>query len=662
MKKYFLFSIFLFLQTILLCQNPLTIPDTLSGDTINLTLQQGAVQFKPGLITNTMGVNGDILGPTIILEKNKHVTIHVNNQLGEPTTLHWHGLHVSPENDGGPHIVIPAGTTWSPSFKVLDWASTHWYHPHLHHHTNEHVLKGIAGFIITRDSAEASLNLPRKYGIDDFPLVVQTKAFDANNQILVLSELDSILMVNATLNPFLDIPAQVVRLRLLNGSSQRYYNFGFTGNKIFHQIASDGGLLKAPVALTRIMLAPGERAEVLIDLSGMEGQNIHLINFGTEIPNAIYGSAQPGMGAGQSIPNYVNNLLNGSDNNVLQLNIVNPTLNPVTSIPTTLINHTPWLESQATVTRNFTFTSTGVGPTNVLLGPFQINGSFFDMNTINFETQIEHIEIWQLTNQSPISHPFHLHGFPFYVLDINGNPPPLNLQGRKDVIHVPAGMGVVRIITKFEDFTHDTLPYMYHCHMLTHEDDGMMGQFLVKAPCTSEIIMQPQSIYALNGDDVQFGVEVFPTGTFIQWQSDVGFGFQNLSNAGQYSGVNSDTLYVSNVSVLNDNQKFRCIIGSGGCQDTSDVVTLQIVNTFTDENENSANLLVFPNPCKNNLFVRIQELNVTMNFIITNNIHKEVKSGKIAHDLNNIDVSELQSGMYFLRIKELNKVVKIIKY
>lgn len=461
-----------------LSQNPLAIPDTLSGSEINLTLQTGSVQFMTGNMTNTMGVNGDILGPTLILNRFQNVTLNVNNELGEPSTIHWHGMHVAPENDGGPHIVIPASTTWSPSFQVLDHASTYWYHPHLHMNTNKHVQKGIAGMIIVRDAEEQILSLPRKYGVDDFPVVVQSKAFDSNNQIIIESALDSTILVNGTIDPFLDVPAQWIRLRLLNGSSERYYNFGFTGNLSFQQIGSDGGLLDAPVSMSRLQLAPGERAEIVIDLSALQGQSLFLQSFGSELPSAIYGAAQPGMGAGQTIPDYSSNPLNGNDFNVLQLNIVAPTSDPVLTISSTLTSNTPWLETEANITRSLLLEPETMGPT-AIEGPFLINNTSFDMEVINYIIPYDNIEIWSITNQSPIGHPFHMHDINFYILDINGVPPPSNLRGRKDVIHIPAGGGNVRFITKFEDFTNDTLPYMYHCHILTHEDGGMMGQFVV---------------------------------------------------------------------------------------------------------------------------------------------------------------------------------------
>lgn len=459
-------------------QNPLLIPDTLSGEVIDLELMTGTVQFLPRTPTQTMGANGPLLGPTIILQQGQTVTMNVHNQLGEPSTIHWHGMHVPPEADGGPHTPIAAGGTWSPSFTVLEQASTHWYHPHLHMHTNEHVVKGIAGLIIVRDPVEAALALPRTYGVDDIPLVLQTKQFDADNQVVAGEAMDSHVMVNGTLDAFVDLPGQIVRLRLLNGTSERVLNLGFTNNLIFHQIGTDGGLLPAPVQLTRLRLAPGERAEVLVDLSALQGQSIDLMSYGSELPNAIYGAGQPGMGGGQTIPGYAQNPLNGNDFSMLQLNVGAPGADPLTSLPDELITLSPWSEADADATRSFTFTPVNMGPT-AIQGPFLINGASFDMMTINFDVPLDNIEVWEFTNQSPIAHPFHIHDVQFYILDINGAAPPANMQGRKDVVLVPAGMGTVRFITRFEDFTSYDVPYMYHCHMLPHEDDGMMGQFRV---------------------------------------------------------------------------------------------------------------------------------------------------------------------------------------
>lgn len=138
-----------------------------------------------------------------------------------------------------------------------------------------------------------------------------------------------------------------------------------------------------------------------------------------------------------------------------------------------------------------------------------------------------------VTQQSPIAHFFHIHNVSFYIFSVNGVAPSPYLQGPKDVVLVPAGNGTVRFITKFEGFYYDTLPYMYHCHMLTHEDGGMMGQFIVKAPCQL-ISSQPTNQSGIINASVQFNVVTYDTaGTSYQWQSNVGMGFHDLQNEGQ---------------------------------------------------------------------------------------------------------------------------------
>jgi blue copper oxidase len=572
MLRFLLLLSSVFCSGLIFAQNPLAIPPVITGPVYNLSMDTGTVQFLPGTATRTMGINGNLLGPTLIMQRYQQVNMNVTNNLGEQTTLHWHGLHVPANSDGGPHHVIDTGMTWSPTFIVKDYATTAWYHPHLHHKTNEHVQKGIAGFIIVKDSIEGALNLPRTYGVDDIPLAVQTKAFDNDNQIIIFSHLDVNLMVNGTFNPYFEAPAQVVRLRLLNGSSDRYYNFGFDGNKVFHVIGSDGGLLDAPVALTRLQVAPGERYEVLIDLAPFQGQSFYLKSFGSELPNAIYGAAQPGMGPNQTIPNYTSNPLNGNDFNVMRIDVVAPTANPITTIPTTLITNAPWPSAQASSTRNFIF---NVAPGGVpLTGPYHINNQTFDMMRIDFNVIKDDTEIWSLTNQTPIGHPFHLHGFPFYVLDINGVAPPAHLRGRKDMIHVPAGQGVVRFIVKYEDYYDDHWPFMYHCHMLSHEEGGMMGQYRVLAPCDFSTTSLPQNQSVFEGDAAFFAVSVDSGNVSFQWQTFDGTNYIDLVDGGQFSGVNNDTLFVSNVTLANHNQIFRCIISSAGCTEQTTEVYL----------------------------------------------------------------------------------------
>lgn len=459
--------------------NSLAIPSLLTGTNINLSVHSGTVSFYPGFNTNSIGFNSyNYLGPTLLLNKGDSVIMNVTNNLTDTTTLHWHGMHVSPKNDGGPHTVIPPSTTWSPKFKVRDDAATFWYHSHLHMHTAEQVTKGQAGMIIVKDAIEAALTLPRNYGVDDIPVVVQTRAFDGAKQFLPMSAVDSVPLINGTKDPYVSLPAQVVRLRLLNGATMRLFNFGLSNNATFYQITSDGGLLAAPVSMTRLRLAPGERAEILVDLSAMQSQTVFLTNYGSQIPNGYYGAVNPAAMGMATIPNYSSNGFNGTDKNLLQINVTAPTASAVTTIPSSLTIVTPLSQASASATRNKTFMPKTMGGGSGLNGPFVINGSSYDMTIINDTIPFNNIEVWNLTNNTAIAHPFHIHDVQFYIIDINGSAPPANMAGKKDVVVVPAQQ-TVKFIAKFDDFSDPMTPYMYHCHMLAHEDEGMMGQFLV---------------------------------------------------------------------------------------------------------------------------------------------------------------------------------------
>ncbi len=458
-------------------QNQLLIPSTIEDTNINLTLQNGTHQFFAGENTATMGANENVLGPTLIINNGDNLNINVTNNLGEPTTIHWHGLHISAENDGGPHTIIAPGTTWNPQFTVNNKAATYWYHPHLIDKTDEHVTKGLAGLIIIRDAEEAALNLPRTYGVDDIPLIIQTKDFDTSFQIVHPSNNDDIIMVNATVDPMKDVPAQVIRLRVLNASTQRTFELGFSNNLSFYQIATDGGLKENPLALTRLRLSNGERTEILVDLTGMQGQTLQLMSYASELSNGINGATYPGASTAMQLDDYNPNPLNGTDFNILQLNVVAQTANPVTTIPSSLVTVTPYLEADSDQTRSFSFSSV-IGGLDALNGDFTINNVSMDMNVINVTIPLGNTEIWSIQNGTPSAHPFHIHGIQFYTLDVDGNSPPAYLEGWKDTILLRPGQ-IINVITKFEDFADEAIPFMYHCHMLTHEDGGMMGQFVV---------------------------------------------------------------------------------------------------------------------------------------------------------------------------------------
>lgn len=522
-------------------QNEIVLPDTLSGESLILTMHSDSVSFLEGHKTPTYGFNQyPYLGPTLILNKGDSVSISVYNQINDTTAIHWHGLHVAPVNDGGAHLQILPGESWNPEFEVLNHASTYWYHTHLHGKTAKQTLWGAAGFIIVRDTLEASLLLPRHYGLDDFPIAVQCMEFDSINQIMPRGMQDSILLVNGTVNPLVSLPAQVVRLRLLNAGGERTFNFGFTGNKTFYVIGGDGGLLPVPVLSTRIRLSPGERSEILLDLTGLNGQELYLMSYASELPIGVQGGPTMQMPPG-SPP--MNSPLNGIDFNILKILVIPETINPVLTIPGSLIPGSPLLESQANTTRTITMT----GETAMTMdGPFYLNGKLFDMDRIDYQVTLQNIEIWVLQNQTMVAHPFHIHGVQFYILDREGNSPIPVERGRKDVVLV-LPHETVRFITKFENFSDTLVPYVYHCHILMHEDDGMMGQFLVvKNPTGIDPVNRDalQPIIFPNPADDRLTIDFWKTisGTFTIYNM-----FGQKIKTFEMSDISSKTVDVSNL-------------------------------------------------------------------------------------------------------------------
>jgi bilirubin oxidase len=477
MKKL-LVVLFALIETIGFAQTPLLIPDTLVGPNYTLNMHEDSVQFFPGNKSYTYSYNANkYLGPTLIFKKGTLVNITVNNQIADTTTVHWHGIHLPSIDDGGPHSeILPAGT-WNPQFTIMDNAATYWYHPHPDMKTAKQAIKGAAGLIIVRDSIESTLTIPRRYGIDDFPIIAQCQQYDSLNQAMPLGMEDSTIMVNGARSSYGDtvvgsFPAQVVRMRILNASGERTFNFGFTANKQFYQIASDGGLLDAPYLTTRIRLAPGERAEILLNLTGMLGQTIYLMSYGSEMAMGIQGGPTMPMPPGYPP---MDSPLNGIDFNIMQIKVVPQTVSPITTIPAILTTNNPYPELSANITRTIRFTADSA---MVMDGPFYFNDSTFNMMRIDYHIPINNTEIWKLVNETMVAHPFHIHDVQFFVLDRNGVPPTASEMGRKDVVLVPPGDSL-RFITKFTDFADTLVPYMYHCHILMHEDDGMMGQFVV---------------------------------------------------------------------------------------------------------------------------------------------------------------------------------------
>lgn len=444
---------------------PLRIPelapsrlDAAGRRVFDLRLQQGTQDLGNGSRTRTWGVNGAYLGPTVRAKRGEQVLVNVTNELGETTTLHWHGMHLPAGMDGGPHQMVPAGTTWSPTWRIGQPAATLWYHPHLHGDTAEHVYRGLAGMFIVDDEDTDALALPDDYGIDDLPVIVQDKSFDGAGQLdrgtgafSGIGQLGEQIVVNGTPTPHHDVRTERVRLRLLNASNARTYDFGLADGAAVALIATDGGLLPAPVPTRRVPLSPGERAEIVVTLRA--GQDAVLRSF----PRSLGGDR-------------FNDRFNGADDtfDVLQLRAAER-LDPSPPLPQRLAPQADLREQDAARTRAFE------------LRGVSINGRQMDMSRIDEVVTLGDTEIWEVRNSGQNPHNFHVHDVQFRVLDVDGSPPPPHLGGLKDTVFVPPGSSA-RLVMRFTDYTDPDLPYMFHCHLLRHEDAGMMGQFVVVKP------------------------------------------------------------------------------------------------------------------------------------------------------------------------------------
>ncbi|HLT82680.1 MAG TPA: multicopper oxidase domain-containing protein [Phototrophicaceae bacterium] len=422
-----------------------------------LTAQAGSTSFRDGVETETWGFNGDFLGPTLRARRGEQVAVEVTNTLGESTSVHWHGMHLPPEMDGGPHQEIEAGGTWRPTWLVDQPAATLWYHPHPHGRTEKHVYLGMSGMFILDDDQADAAGLPDEYGVDDIPVIVQDKSFTADGQLTLDSKVPSgvvgeTLMVNGTVGAVQEVTTERVRLRVLNGSTLRSYNFGFDDDRSFQLVGTDGGLLDVPHETNRIQLSPGERAEIVVTMA--PGTATMLRSY----PQNLGAIADPeGYGALDTL-------------DILRLEAADE-LAPSAVVPDVLSDHGRLDEADVTTERTF------------VMKNLRLNGRLMDMNRIDEVVTVGTTEVWVVRNEDAMPHNFHIHDVQFEVLSVDGEAPPPELSGRKDTIYTEPGREY-RLIMRFEHYADPEMPYMYHCHLLRHEDFGLMGQFVVVEPGT----------------------------------------------------------------------------------------------------------------------------------------------------------------------------------
>lgn len=482
--------------------NPLVIPAILTGTqkggikTYQLTAQQGISNFLPGLETETWGFNGAYLGPVLRAKKGDKIRIEVTNHLKEPTTTHWHGMILPAKMDGGPHQDILPNQPWISEYSIIQPAASLFYHAHPHGKTGDHVYRGLAGMFIIDDDESLQKGLPTEYGVDDVPLILQDRDINSDGSLNYINFMPErmtgkhgkTLLVNGGVSASLKAQKTLLRFRLLNASNARFYHLHFNDNRPFQVIASDGGLLDTAKTVQQLAIAPAERYEILVDVS--DKKQIMLQSAGG-LGNAGHGPmAMRGM---------------DRDFDVLMIDATQATKTEHT-VPKQLTQYADWSQQNIANRRTFDLQMgmgggmmgggrMGGGMGNRMMGHgregggmmggghmgagmMKINDQAFDINRIDFSLKPNTFEIWEITNSSGMVHPFHVHNTQFRILSRNGRQPNVNEQGYKDTVVIHR-RETVKILLPTGPYSDAKMPYMYHCHILEHEDGGMMGQFTV---------------------------------------------------------------------------------------------------------------------------------------------------------------------------------------
>jgi FtsP/CotA-like multicopper oxidase with cupredoxin domain len=426
-----------------------------------------ALEARPSLIKlgqqqgNLLTYNGQIPGPRLEAKAGDSVRIRFTNKLSQATNLHYHGLHIPPTGKADNiFLAIQSGETETYEFTLPKNhpSGTFFYHPHVHETVAEQVFGGLGGIFIVRGALD---EIPEIRAAKEEFLFLKDFALDANGKIPSPNHMDvmrgregAILTVNGQVNPTFSLASGgLLRFRIINASTSRFYRLSLEDHP-FYLIATDGGAIAEPVELKELLLSPGERAEVLIR-GDRTPKQYRLLN----LPYDRGGLAMMGgMMMDNSLPQQ------STETQVLATITYKTTLSKPLLLPQKLI--TVEVLPQPIKTRRIEMSMTMGMQTK-----FLFNGKTFDINRVDETVKLGTTEDWEIANVDPdgMEHPFHLHINPFQVIDRNGKPDPY--QSWKDTLRV-GGKETVRIRIPFRDFAGKTV---YHCHILDHEDLGMMG-------------------------------------------------------------------------------------------------------------------------------------------------------------------------------------------
>jgi blue copper oxidase len=437
------------------------------------------------------------------VRRGETVTMQITNNIPENITMHWHGLIIPGIVDGGPHQVIKPGKWWQAQLSIEQPAATLWFHPHFYPSTTRLVTKGLAGLLIIDDEEAAHLPLPSRWGIDDIPLIIQDRRFqpdaqffDCMNAITATNGyVGDVSLVNGAHYPEARTAKGWIRLRILDGSNARSYRLSASDDRSFYVIASDGGLLSSPVELKELLIHAGERFEVMVDARNGRAFDIVALPAGEAImrlppfdgPHPLVTIRPDGVEGTGRLPSALAVLppLPQRAPAVSQELVMNMFRDMQGMMPLADAGLPEMIKSRKTdpavVARVVDLiVNTPALPSAEQFSWNGMNGKPFALDRVDFSAARNQELRWRISEGADgMLHPVHIHGCQFRIISADGRPPAPERSGWKDIAPISAG-GFSEILLRFPHEATRAGPYMAHCHILEHEDSGMMAQFTVE--------------------------------------------------------------------------------------------------------------------------------------------------------------------------------------
>ncbi|MDQ2676836.1 MAG: multicopper oxidase family protein, partial [Actinomycetota bacterium] len=473
----------------------LPIPRVITDPEIEIRMRKAKLDILPGPETEMWTYDGSFPGPTIRRPSGEPTRITFRHDLPENAgemTVHLHGAHTASIHDGQPgglterqprslycdiapglseraagnDLLIEPGRkrTYVHEFTEdgePERGAMHWYHDHRLDRTGENVWRGLAGMWITDDGFEDDAGWKLPSGKQDIPLLITDRKFDSKNRLVDrFKKLEpptdgmtgDVILVNGAVVPFHKVEPRHHRLRILNASNFRPYNLFFTHGVEIVQIATESGLMPAPVARDRVLLGAGERVELIVDFSGAAGERVELRS-GARTPEV------EGVGS---------NPYNGP---IMQFRVSDDPVDDEVEIPASLRPLPGWAEDIEIPAAPFTWSVSG----GALGNPWLINGETFDPSRVLRTESLGEIAVWRISNNTQYAHMMHPHHTDWLMLGRNGSPPEDHEACLKETFFLDPFESIL-VAGKMSDYTGK---YVIHCHMLDHEDHGLMSQFEV---------------------------------------------------------------------------------------------------------------------------------------------------------------------------------------